>query len=325
MKVVYVIIGNEDSIYLEQAYASIWSLKYYNPDMYVTVVMDNKTSDFYNRSNYSELDDLINEKIFINFNDSISNIERSRFLKTTLRKIITGTFLFLDTDTIVVDSISELQSFKYDIGAVPDFHHDRSIYNYTKDLDKKLRTIFNLKISDYNLNYYNSGVMFVKDSEIAHELYDLWHKNWIISKNKNCLYDQPALITADIQMGGVIKTLDNIYNYQICNTMKFLLPSKIIHFYNAAEANKKIHPFFNDNWYKEIKCEGGINKKKKSEILSCKTLFPIDSQLIVGNNLVFWRSALCTALSSLNTNGFFFKLLNSIPSIYFKFKRKYKK
>lgn len=31
-KIVYVVVADKDSIYLEQAYVSVWSLKYYNPD-----------------------------------------------------------------------------------------------------------------------------------------------------------------------------------------------------------------------------------------------------------------------------------------------------
>lgn len=87
-KIVYVVVADKDSIYLEQAYVSVWSLKYYNPDASVTFVMDNRTKKYWDMCGYDELKTLVDEVIVREFEDNATNHYRSRWLKTSLRTLL---------------------------------------------------------------------------------------------------------------------------------------------------------------------------------------------------------------------------------------------
>ena len=47
-KIIYVLVSNENDCYLEQALVSIYSLRLYNPDANLLLLVDEETSSIYN-------------------------------------------------------------------------------------------------------------------------------------------------------------------------------------------------------------------------------------------------------------------------------------
>ena len=106
MKYVYVLTSNETDFYAEQAVVSIYSLKKFNSGCFVVLVVDSSTNE--NLINGRELvKNLVDEVIVIDIPPLFSNHQKSRFLKTSLRDIISGDFIFIDTDTIILGSLDE--------------------------------------------------------------------------------------------------------------------------------------------------------------------------------------------------------------------------
>lgn len=94
-KIVYVLVSNDTDYYLEQAYVSMFSLKKYNPKAQIYVVADKDTVDGINANSIRQkLSAYVDSFIPINFDKNVGLKERSRFLKTTLRKHIDGDFCF---------------------------------------------------------------------------------------------------------------------------------------------------------------------------------------------------------------------------------------
>ena len=120
MKYVYVLTSTEKDLYYEQCLMSVFSLRHYMPKAFISIITDNKTNETFN--NRLELKNYVNEIISVPFNDTVSNIERSRRLKTTIPEYINDSFLFIDCDTIVCDNLSEIENSNYDIAAVLDGH-----------------------------------------------------------------------------------------------------------------------------------------------------------------------------------------------------------
>ena len=106
-KIVYVVVSDEHDIYLEQACLSMHSLRLYNPDAMITVVLDKHTNATI-CGKRSIILDYVSEKIVINPEGKFSKMQLSRFIKTNLRKYVIGDFLFIDSDTIITSSLADM-------------------------------------------------------------------------------------------------------------------------------------------------------------------------------------------------------------------------
>lgn len=92
---VYVLVSNDKDYYLEQAYVSMFSLKKYNPKAQIYVVADQDTVDgIKSNSIRQNLSVYVDSFISVDFDKTVGLKERSRFLKTTLRKHVDGDFCF---------------------------------------------------------------------------------------------------------------------------------------------------------------------------------------------------------------------------------------
>ena len=123
-KIVYCLVSQDKDIYLEQLLLSLISLRNYNQSAQVTVVMDKTTKDGL-IGNRNIIQNYIDEIIVVNDIEHLSNSQKSRVLKTTLRERITGAYLFIDVDTIITDKLDEIDELllqNIEIAAVKDSH-----------------------------------------------------------------------------------------------------------------------------------------------------------------------------------------------------------
>lgn len=304
-KIVYVVVSDKDSIYLAQANASAWSLKYHNPDASITLVMDNKTRDVWDNCGFNEFKSIVNQVITVNFDDSIKNHERSRSLKTSLRGLVEGDFLFIDTDTIITDNLSELDVIKCDVGAVVDGHRYIDAVPLFKFIRNWLKKYYHIDNVLPNLNYYNSGVMLVRDTEIAFQLFSKWNYYWDKSKEQGFSKDQLPLLAADNSLGGVITPIADIYNYQVSETAKYIYDAKITHFLYGNKMTDAIHPFYSKDFYRQINRQKCIDENQKKMILECKSLYNIHSRIIAGKDVSIWNSHAFKFLRNINNTILF--------------------
>ena len=119
-KIVYTLISSKNDIYLEQMWLSIYSLRIYNPTSFIMVLVDKNTYSYLTEK--TSLIPLINQIKIIDVPNNYSAKEKSRYLKTSVRQNVSGPCLFLDTDTIITSSLTELDDLKVDIACVPDLH-----------------------------------------------------------------------------------------------------------------------------------------------------------------------------------------------------------
>lgn len=235
-KVVYSLISDFNDYYTEQALLSMYSLRMHNPTLSITLVADTYTWQNLQGTRKRILE-YIDERVVVDVPLNMTRVQKSRFLKTSLRSLVNGDFLYLDNDTIVIDNLLELQNFAGDIGGVPD-HHSKTPNVYQISLYLDITRKSNWLIGN---NYYNGGVLFVRDSSKAKRLFDLWHKIWLDDCNKFGVdFDQASLNTANAKCGNTISELDGIYNVQILKSesFRYLFRPKIIHYYyNASERN----------------------------------------------------------------------------------------
>lgn len=321
-KIVYVVVSSPSDIYLEQAWASLWSLKYYNPDAHVTFVTDDDTlSGIKEDKNRSGILSYVDEFVSIPFNTAVSGKERSRVLKTTLRERVKGDFLFIDTDTIITDSLAEIDNLQCHIGMVYDLHCKLSDFPFKELIKREFRYLFGKKLNE-DTEQYNSGVIFSKDDTIAHDFYNKWHENWKESKQLTDYRDQPSLLKTCDEIRNVVEPLSGIYNCQIIYTISYLHHAKIIHFFNNVWKKSYISPFLELEFFLDIKRNGQLSEKAKEMIINCKSEFYTPTMPITIEEVQFGRSNIYRYLLKLFTTHR--KIFNFFDG-FFKIKKRIKK
>ena len=155
--------------------------------------------------------------------------QRSRYLKTRLRDIVDGDFLYLDVDTIICDSLDEIDNVEADLAAVADD-------NGTVKVKNKLAETNCVKAGFGKMRgapFYNGGVFLVRDTDPAHRFFDSWHDRWRQSLKNGIALDQPALCQANLDVGLPIKELPGEWNCQVCSAVGpyYFKKAKVIHYY----------------------------------------------------------------------------------------------
>lgn len=244
MKFVYVLTSTQKDLYYEQALMSVWSLRYHMKNAEIIVLVDNKTNDSFNDEKRSELKKYA-KIISVDFEDSVSNVERSRLIKTAIPDYVSGDFLYIDCDTVIADDLSSIENIQGEVGGVLDGHSllDEHVHkNYFIERDKKLG--FHGTLAEgFN---FNGGLVFCRDTETGHALFKNWNDVWKYSAyEKHDLHDQSALNEANYRIGLKMVQLPGEWNCQLSHGgLEFLKNAKIIHYYSSEFNGKSYIPYY---------------------------------------------------------------------------------
>lgn len=265
-KIVYVATSTVNDIYLEQTYLSIYSLHLHMENPHVILITDDRT-DKTLTGNRAKILGLISEKIVVPFDENLSNLRRSRWLKTKVRELISGDFLFIDGDTIINSDLSDIDNCKFLIGAVEDAHRPLDHHYGKEKLLRQIKTLGStLEGEEY---YFNSGVFLVKDCKETHDFYKSWHENWKMSVEHGINQDQPALLLTNYQHNHLIKRLCGEWNCQLMYGLNYYTKARIIHYFASrytANNGGYIYDFMNPKILEDIKETGEISNDVKDKL-----------------------------------------------------------
>lgn len=253
MKFVYALISGPEDYYTEQSLISMYSLRLHNPGCHIVLVTDNATLGTLT-GNRSRIKEYVDEFVTIDAPVDFTPTQKSRFLKTSLRQNVTGNFLYLDNDTIIRSSLSELDRPDCVFAAVLDGH---AVRENNIQLNKYLHAT-GIEPWNYRL-YFNSGVWFVRDCEAVHKFFHDWHRIWNEDREKYGIsIDQPAFARANIENRGIISELSGKYNCQIVipRAKLYMFDAKIIHYF-AELKESGYFPIKQDRLLADIR-ENGI-------------------------------------------------------------------
>lgn len=225
-KIVYVLVSEESDYYYEMVLLSIYSLRLYHPkgDTEVELVMDEDTHQRLVDKKAAILDDVTPKVVTIP--PKYTMMQRSRYLKTHLRQIVKGNFLYIDSDTIICKSLSEIDNVDADIALLPEDISEWWLKNFKKAELGKLE----------NTPFFNSGVIFAKDLSNVYRLFDNWYKVWQSYISSGMTLDQPALCQANVDMGYIIQNLSISWNYSLKRAGIDLCPNaKIFHYFTYSK------------------------------------------------------------------------------------------
>lgn len=290
-KIVYVLVAEADSLYIQQLIVSIYSLRLHNESAHVTLVVDQDTAEILSKFPIREHNLEIKS---VRCPESLTKQQRSRYLKTSLRQLISGDYLFIDTDTIICADLSEIDGISYDVAAVKDKHQSILTHPLKNEIVKWGGKVgWDIDVSTDE--YFNSGVMYVKDSVPSKKLYDIWHRRWSEGISSGVNLDQPSLGLADRIAGGVIKELPGVWNCQITdNGLKYLTDAKIIHYFASMQkwdTSAELPYILRDSMILErIKKNGNqIPESVKGMIINARSQFRDDVIIFSGRNVEICR------------------------------------
>lgn len=272
-KLVYVLTCAPEATYIEQALMSVFSARHYNPDATIVLMVDDKT-DALITGNRGEILKYISDKVVVPFADeSLTPMYRSRWIKTQVRQLIKGDFMFVDCDTITQRPLADIDDFDCEVGAVLESHlpvkeFNDSLYQGAK----KLTATIGVDIDAEQL-YFSSGVLLVRDTKKTHKLYELWHQFWKDGNEIGLKIDQPSLAKANREVGHIIEQIPDTYNCILFTRPIFIRDALILHI--AAYQNPSF--LFTKQVLDYVRENGIGNEWLQKMILNpCATIMPFD-------------------------------------------------
>lgn len=253
MKYVYILVGASEGFYFEQTLVSLASLKYICPAAKITLLIDDRTDDGGNPL-LSQIREFVDEYIVRKFDENVPSIARSRMLKTAMRFLVEGDFLYVDSDTVWTSPINEAD-FTDDVMGVLDGH---CLLNEHPLKNAILQDFEKTECNPLVEQYVNGGLLFVKDSVQARRFFEIWHEKWQETSKSGCFIDMPALNYGFKEIYGErIPLLHGSYNVQISRSWKYFPKSKMIHFFTGwmNEIGEKPYVFQRKSFWELVRKE----------------------------------------------------------------------
>lgn len=308
-KIVYVLVSTQKDYYYEQLLISVYSLRRYEKECEIILLSDKDTASTLHGKR-GAIHKYISSLIIVDIPDQYTQIQKSRYIKTHVRQIISGDFLFIDTDTVVCESLKEIDQVNYDICAVADSNGQLAVSPYDDWIIKNAEKV---GWAVDGKPHYNSGVMFVKDTPISHSLYEKWFENWQFCVAKGVNIDQLSLLHSNEQLNYPISELPSNWNCQIQRKgLGFLAYAKIIH-YLSSNKMSIYYLLGQDDTFIKVKDNGEISEDIAELIQSPKTAFSRECKMIGGKQIEFLNAAMYSLYMYYPS---MFSFLNGIANMY---------
>ncbi len=243
--VCYIVIDDSSLRYSKLLMISLSSLRLRNPEIPVCIFTDECTVHAWPATYRAQLDDLDAEVKTICIPDSYSPVERSRYIKTSLRSYISGDILFIDTDTVIADTFTydELDS---DLMLVRDMNYDPATQgkipgglSYDLDGHRELAKQAGYPFHETD-DYFNGGVFFARDNNHTRLFFERWHEEWEKCRTGGLVKDQPSLNFVNQQFGKMITPLSDSWNVQVyCPySLRYVGTAKVLHYWVSIEEDR---------------------------------------------------------------------------------------
>lgn len=229
-KYLFVLTSSPKDFFCEQTLVAIASLRVHNPGAFVTLLTDDKTAATLVGPR-AALKEAVDELKVLTLDEKFTPMLRSRYLKTVMRNVIDGDFLYMDSDIAIVGDLSIPAEWTGDIYAVLDFHT-----NLHKAINRK-KILNNAKMLGFspilNDEIFNGGVMYAKDTPTAREFFKTWHELWLYCVSKNFPYDMASLAEANFKFNYITQKASGEWNCQMAYAKKFIPNGKVFHFFGS--------------------------------------------------------------------------------------------
>lgn len=242
MKYLYVCVSSEKDFYLEQAFASIVTLKSKMPNAFVSLLMDENTkkSLIDGRQNIKHL---VDEVVSVKFSSEVCQKVRSRRLKTSMRNLVDGDFLYIDTDTFIFQDLSQIEKMSLSFAGVQDKHCPLSENDQVHTHSLSLKLVFKSSIVNEE-TFINGGVLLVRDTKANRDFFKDWNREYEKWERKGITQDMPSLAFVNYNHSYCIAELDGSWNCQLESGAAYFRSAKIFHYYASHITQKSLTDLF---------------------------------------------------------------------------------
>ena len=156
---------------------------------------------------------------------------RSFYIKTRMRDLIDGDFVFLDTDTLPVRPFGDVFGKAWDVAAVQDRNHHCPVRPVRPHWEAPRLTRLGW---DVRLRwYFNTGVLFWRDTPAARRLGAAWHARWLEELAKLDDFDQLAFNVAAHDTATDVLELPPAYNAMVTVHPVHARGARVYHFFTV--------------------------------------------------------------------------------------------
>jgi len=238
-KVVYAVTSSGRDFFSSMTRISATAIRISNPKAAIVLACDDHSVAAMRHSRDPLLDEV--DELITCCTPAGDCVFRNRFVKTRLRVLYDGPFLFLDSDTLVRDNISKIFLLDTDIACATN-HSRNSIEQQLYPHDTAI--LSTMGWPHRQDVFVNGGVMFYNDTPGAARFCDNWHRKWLSSyKFTKKHYDQPALNAAIFATEPRLEILPHRFNAQFKATPAAASKATIWHFYSSLRGDEPITEF----------------------------------------------------------------------------------
>ena len=230
LKVVYCLTSSGGDLYEAMTRVSLATVRLTNPTARIEIACDQQTY----QALHCTGSQLLREADAVHGfpTPDGSPTFRNRFVKTQLRLLLSGPFLFLDSDTVVRKPLTPLLNLQADIAAAPNHSADTLAEQIWSEDQANLDTMGWQVLEPY----VNGGVIWYADTLAAHRFAEAWHRNWLANVERTARYrDQPALnhsLSADKTIH--LQILSHTYNAQVSKRADYAQEAHIWHIFTST-------------------------------------------------------------------------------------------
>lgn len=226
MKVVMILNSNGSDRYLTMHKLAVRSLRLTNPDLSLVTCIDEGTLAAVGAKTKTGY--VLGDEILTIKTPQGSGTFKNRWIKTQLRHFISGEFLYLDSDVLILDDIRS--PFDLDGGLAAVRNTNGYALSPTK-VDEQKFTACNWRIPKFTP--FNAGVWYLADTDVAQEFSRCYHAFWAESAQQHGLVQDQHAFNRAIDVSGIpVCYLPDEYNIQE-KYFVFHKNPKIWHFINS--------------------------------------------------------------------------------------------
>jgi len=231
LKIAYVLTTNGKDIYSRMTLISAVSVRITNPEAIIFLVCDSISFVALQKESNPILE-VCDEVKKVETAQGVDTF-RNRWIKTQLDQFVAGPCMYLDADTLVRGSLSNLPTLAPELGVVANHNKpDLADQIWVEDTDFLDQMGWPRRFEFYA----NGGLQFYQPCSGVERFYESWHRLWLDGvKATGRLRDQPSLNTAIRESGVLAARLPEKYNLQLQASHRGCPGALVWHFWAAAE------------------------------------------------------------------------------------------
>jgi hypothetical protein len=225
----FVLAAKDLGLYADMAAVAALAVRRLHPQARIILVTDEPTARAIDHGSHA-LANIVSE-IIVQPTGTDDPIVSSRHLRTVLRQLVEGDYLYLDNDAIVVRPLDRAWPEGADLAMARD-RNRRGITPLALPGIEKLHAKLGWEFRPDR--YLNAGVMFVRDTPAAHAFYGEWHRRWQQTLSLGIREDQWSLNSASAAGLATIAILPDRDNWVTHSTAMLRGRARIFHFWASA-------------------------------------------------------------------------------------------